>query len=465
MNKNAEEGFDKSKGTNNACLPPDLALLTDKDRSKFLSALEVDPNPKSSTYGKSFLCVHAVLVPSEEDANKTFDLKNLFTLPLRTLCRNMGITNCGSKNKFECRRAITAFLNYQEKLEANGLKPRSHAGRLTSTLCRAVNVVFNEQFIESFKTVNDAKTRRDHETYSTSQQAFLDQCPLAHNHCGECDRIQRLSPTDTACATIDAADDNNDGADDFSSIYIPENSATDPHLQELLEDEEINLLEVSQFDTEAFRKKITDLFHVRRIMIENMTTSGKHDSDPWNFVEAAMNKAKKSGLTKLSVYYFYVRCNEHPNLDSQFQPFLDSILRGDTVALSSGEDEVYEYSTAGSLSSSSIGNSPSPSAAVGSTASSNTSHRSKKIKKTSTRKPATTSTSSGKKKTKIEGAAEYQQLVVSALALSQAEFREYMVKQDEFLDRMTSDAKNREERSKLQLRFELAKAMGDMEEM
>ena len=106
--------------------------------------------------------------------------------------------------------------------------------------------------------------------------------------------------------------------DSFSSLSIPESgesSATDPHLQELAEDPEINLLAVNQFDTDAFRKKITDLFHVHCIIKDNMTASGTHDSNPWKFVEAAMNKAKKPGLKKLGVNYFYVGCNEHPNLD------------------------------------------------------------------------------------------------------------------------------------------------------
>ncbi len=47
-----------------------------------------------------------------------------------------------------------------------------------------------------------------------------------------------------------------------------------------------------------------------------------------------MNKAKKPAFIKLGVYYLYVRCNEHPNMDAHFQPFLDPMLLGDTVGLS-----------------------------------------------------------------------------------------------------------------------------------
>ena len=304
------------------------------------------------------MCVHSVLMPSEEDAaGKRFDLKALLTPPLWTLSRNLGIANCGSKNKFECRRAmIAAIFSYQEKLETNELGPRSHAGDLTSTICRAVSVVLSNQFIESFKTVNDTKTRRDHETNSTNKHFWIN-AALAQNDCGGCDRIQLSSHSTTA--TVAAANKDNSAAhsctnkdasssschnnkaychsenapiddirgaafdsaefDSFLSLFIPESGesrASDPQLQELAEDPEINLLAVNQFDTDAFRKKITDLFQVCLIMKENMTACGTHDSNLWDFVEAPMNTAKKHFFTKLGVYYFHVRCNEHPDLYS-----------------------------------------------------------------------------------------------------------------------------------------------------
>ena len=88
-------------------LPPALAVLTDRDRKKFLSALEVDKSQKSSTYGQSFLCVHSVLIESggQEGGETVADLKKgLFAVQLRTLCKkNMGILNSASRNKYECR--------------------------------------------------------------------------------------------------------------------------------------------------------------------------------------------------------------------------------------------------------------------------------------------------------------------------------------------------------------------------
>jgi hypothetical protein len=135
---------------------------------------------------------------------------------------------------------------------------------------------------------------------------------------------------------VSGNDDNSaaNNSDAFSNLYIADTA--DPHLQELNFDTEINLLLITQFDTDAYQKKITDLFHVRRIMKENMTASGTHGSDPWNFVKAAMHAAKKLAKPfKAWCLWFFVRCEEHPHMDSPFHPFLDSILLGDTVLLTS----------------------------------------------------------------------------------------------------------------------------------
>ena len=111
-------------------------------------------------------------------------------------------------------------------------------------------------------------------------------------------------------------------------IFLP----NDVYLYDLSLDREINLLLcVDQFDTEAFRKKIMDLFKIRQKMKENMTVSGTHDSDPWNFVECAMSGT--SGFMKVAVYYFFQRCETNSDVDSFFQPFLDPFMRGDTVSL------------------------------------------------------------------------------------------------------------------------------------
>ena len=304
-----------------------------------------------------------------------FDLKSLTVDHLRKLCTNIGIVNCGSQNKFNCRKAIATYFRYQDTLETSGLKPMSHASRVTSTICRAVNIVFSGEFIEDFKTVNDRKNRKDHETKNTSK-AFWIRAALAHNSCIDCDTIHQLPSSESlrdsdnvlgglSNSTNATADDDkgndkdNDSTagslllnnspqqqlqqDSFSSLVFP---SDDVYLTDLANDTAINLLCVDQFETDAFRKKIMDLFKIRRKMKENMTISGTHDSDPWNFVECSMSGV--TGLTKIAVYYFYQRYEDNYDIDSNFQPFLDSSIRGDTVSLLDDEDGTEATSTTNS---------------------------------------------------------------------------------------------------------------------
>jgi hypothetical protein len=76
--------------------------------------------------------------------------------------------------------------------------------------------------------------------------------------------------------------------DDFVTIVVfPDN---DKHLLELVSDLDVDLSNnVDQYSTKVFRKRIMDLFKVRRKMKKNMTPeSGTHDRDPWKFLENAM---------------------------------------------------------------------------------------------------------------------------------------------------------------------------------
>ena len=203
-------------------------------------------------------------------------------------------------------------------------------------------------------------------------------------------------------------------------------------------------------------------------MKENMTASGTHDSDPWSFVEAAMHAAKKPSLTKLGVYYFYVQCEEHPDMDLQFQPFLDSTLLGDPVLLTSADknDEEDEINKTSSLSSCGGGFARRSGAAGCMNKSSSVKRPNSSITASSNRSVASQNSSGIKtKKIKLEKAADHQQLVVSALIQSQDNFCAFIKKQDLFFDRMLSNADKRDKQANLQFCLDIAKARGNMEEM
>jgi hypothetical protein len=328
--------------------PPDLAKLSDKDRDKFELVLEIDSNPKSQSFNKEFLVAKSVTMQStstegDEARLITYELGTLTIDNLRKLCKNIGIVNCGSHNKYNCRKAIATYFTYQDRLIATGMKPTSHSSRVTSTVCRAINVVFSTEFIEEFKTVNDRKSRQDHETQNTNK-AFWSRAALAHNSCnGKSNNKKKQSTITTEIADNEKgeSEDNDDYSNDnqnvdYDSDFTPVDSfdqilypSEDVYLSDLDSNDEINLLEVDQFTTEAFRKKILDLFKIRRKMKQNMSVSGTHDNEVWNFVEAAM-VGFDTGFTKIAVYYFYVRCEQTLGIDSAFQPFLDKSILGDS---------------------------------------------------------------------------------------------------------------------------------------
>ena len=64
---------------------------------------------------------------------------------------------------------------------------------------------------------------------------------------------------------------------------------------------------------------------------KNMTKSGTHDNDAFNFVQVAMQEFH--GFTPIAVYYFYTRCKEHSDIDSIFQLTMDESLKGNSIKL------------------------------------------------------------------------------------------------------------------------------------
>jgi hypothetical protein len=169
-------------------LPLELYSLTDCDCSKFDLVLEIDKTHRSATFGQEFLVAKSVRVPSTngkvDDPPTVFNLGDITVDNLRKLCTNIGVSNAGSLSKFNCRKAVAIYFWYQESLSNIGIRPTSHASGITSSVCRAVNVVFSADFIEDFKMVNDQKSRQDHGTKNT-YKAFWICAALAYNSCME----------------------------------------------------------------------------------------------------------------------------------------------------------------------------------------------------------------------------------------------------------------------------------------
>ena len=57
-----------------------------------------------------------------------------------------------------------------------------------------------------------------------------------------------------------------------------------------------------------------------------------------------------TGLTPISVFYFYKWCDVHPDIDSVFQPFMNNDLKGNSITLGTCDDDDTSPSTIGSTS-------------------------------------------------------------------------------------------------------------------
>jgi hypothetical protein len=211
----------------------------------------------------------------------------------------------------------------------------------TSTILQLVNVVFGEEFVDQFLKVNDWKAQADHE-FKTTAKAFYIKANLAHattlaSTIDKSVKGDRLNSEDDglSLSTIDNNSDDDEANDCYCDLVIPSGNH---YLRNLTTNPHINLRNVDVFSMEGFRKKVLDLFAVRGVMKTNMHASGTHDSDPWNFVQHALATVKPSGLTHVSVYYFYLRCKTTPGIDDSFQPFLDPELMGSTETMAEKAD-------------------------------------------------------------------------------------------------------------------------------
>ena len=190
--------------------------------------------------------------------------------------------------------------------------------------------------------VNDRKSWADHESGNTHKHFWI-RAVMAYNNRLDDDVMDDGSTEHTAVAIPE--DNKSTMDDDFATLIV---SYNDPVLAGLDTHEEVNLAQFEQMEMNAFLKKCLDLFKVWSIMKKNMMKSGTHDSDPYNFVEVAMRSF--TGLTPISVFYFYKWRDEHPDIDSIFQPFMNDALKGNSITLGTCDDDDTSPSTLASTS-------------------------------------------------------------------------------------------------------------------
>lgn len=74
---------------------------------------------------------------------------------------------------------------------------------------------------------------------------------------------------------------------------------------------------------------IEQVIRLRNIMVKNMTKSGSHDADAFNFVQPALRLGKKPRfITKEALYYFYMQADMNHGTMSSFTPSLPKGVSG-----------------------------------------------------------------------------------------------------------------------------------------
>jgi len=153
--------------------------------------------------------------------------------------------------------------------------------------------------LDSFLALNDSKATVDHETGEMPHDFW-----------------------DDVVETMNGSDD-----DDSSALQLVIEEAND-YCGEI---KSIDLRDFNQMTCSAIMKKVNQLLKVRKEMKKNMTISGEHDNNPYNFVEITMKNVGKGGLSVLGCHYFYTRCESNPEVDVCFVVEMDDALKGNTA--------------------------------------------------------------------------------------------------------------------------------------
>jgi hypothetical protein len=278
-------------------LPPGLDQLT--ETCDFWKSLKFRLETDGKEPGEHMVAYEACFDGDDDNDFPSILLEKLTLDQLRKLCRNVGCHYVHKCNKFHCRKALWVLANHHQQREKDGAPMSIESDRTSSNIIRMTNVMFSNVFVDDLVALNDIKKRNDHETPGSLPKDFWANVAESFNSLEEDD--------DTALKVV--------------------MSEADPHYEEVLD---LVLEDFDMMTDVVIRKKFNQLMKVRREVQANMTTSGEHDSDAYNFMDIAMKNVKSSGLTKIGCYYFFVRCDAKPEIDVRFNDRMEASLMGNT---------------------------------------------------------------------------------------------------------------------------------------
>jgi hypothetical protein len=258
------------------------------------------------------------LVQSVHLEEVTLDLNALLLEKVRKLCTHLGIKSVSSTPKYRCRMLLAQRTLHEEIYEKSTVVDTSNKEEKNkNSIMRLANTIFHSSVVNDVLTINDKKERIHHETGKTEKKIYVD-CVDLYN-------------------SIEL-DDELDGI-----MQYPEKEALDPSRYHL-NDDQITNADPTNFipiaDSDAFKSKVKVLFQIRKKVKADMGQSGTHESDPYDFiVNAKKNVPGGKSLSTYGIYYFYMRCDEYPGIDSKFSPTMPPALKGSSVDPSSWTED------------------------------------------------------------------------------------------------------------------------------
>jgi hypothetical protein len=265
---------------------------------------EEEPNPIVDTIGPAAGDRPILLIGKKA---VTVEVNSFSLYQVRKLCQHVGISAVSSDTKYACRRKLASFASLHQVLEnSTVLETGTNLQMKLYMILRFINALFHPTCFNMMLTFNDKKDRVDHETGNTQHQFFQSVADIFN------------------CSTMDVFMD---------SVLNESKLSVCDELNYLAHDAvyHSNLRIFSPIDKKKAKKWWKALWAMRKSMMEDMDRSGTHESDPWLFIDASAKKvANGKSLTKYGMYYFWMRVENHPDIENQFSPSMLGHLKGDS---------------------------------------------------------------------------------------------------------------------------------------
>jgi hypothetical protein len=116
---------------------------------------------------------------------------------------------------------------------------------------------------------------------------------------------------------------------ELDELILP-NKLGDEHISAAVEDDGVNPKDFLQQSWQSVAKTVYKFTKARKQVQTNMTISGTHDSDTWNFIEPCLKSCKVS-INPIKVYYFVMHCKSRPEVDAVFNIFLEEGVQYESI--------------------------------------------------------------------------------------------------------------------------------------